>query len=574
MNNFQLLVSVTATCGGLLFGYEIGVMNVVLMMDAFRIFFGFHTWDGTVVNGKDKNIKEDYAIDKTALHRRLIETEQKSFIEGFITSSFLLGAVCGAFLSYYIAEKYCSQKIIMISAIAFSAGSIIQSFSLHTLVIISFGRFISGLSIGCISVLCPTYIAEVAPARIRGVVLSCYQLMIAIGIVIATAINGIIWYFTNVKPENVVSEGQSRHEKNESIKNLEWRLALFLQVIPGIILASLMYFLPSSPRWLCSENHDEEALKTLAKLNETTTSDILVQEELKAIQNSVAVVRAANSVYGPKELFNAVNRRRSFITFFMQLFQQWTGINTILYYQSQLYNGIGFSKVMSTVVLPIINNSIHFVSSVIGMLSVQRIGRKPLLVVGGLLLLILNLSIYTCSNHTLDYLEFRSNQKIDCNTEGNSFPYYISRVNATLYGNECHKTTIHCYDNINIVSYDVDGYPFTDSDINLACDTVHQLRYEQGNLRRYLTAGSVFLFTFVYACTWGPVPKVYQAEVFPLPMRVKGTTFSTFSNFVSSWIIVLITPMLIKFWGMKIFLLFTSTCFLAILFAVFFCVES
>ncbi|ORY56299.1 MFS general substrate transporter, partial [Neocallimastix californiae] len=229
MNSFQFLVALTASFGGLLFGYEVGVMNVVLVMDAFRIFFKFHHWNG--------------------------DADNKATLEGLITSSFVLGALCGALMATYLGEKYGRQRTIMIGACIFTCGAVIQGLSARSWVMIAVGRLITGLSIGCNGVLCPTYISEVAPAKIRGTLSSCYQLMTTFGIIVAAVINSIvcnIW---------------------EEVSNFEWRFALLFQVVPGLGLALLMCFLPKSPRWLCSKDRDEEAVEVLAKLNATSTSD-------------------------------------------------------------------------------------------------------------------------------------------------------------------------------------------------------------------------------------------------------------------------------------------------------------
>ncbi|ORY76420.1 MFS general substrate transporter [Neocallimastix californiae] len=299
MNSFQFLVALTASFGGLLFGYEVGM--------------SFWLWT-------------------LSMYRKLKEAGNKVTLEGVITSSFVLGALCGALMATYLGEKYGRQRTIMIGACIFTCGAIIQGLSVRTWVMIAIDRLITGLSIGCNGVLCPTYISEVAPAMIRGTLSSCYQLLVLLN---------DIW---------------------EEVSNFEWRLVLLFQVVPGLGLATLMRFLPKSPRWLCSKDRDEEAVEVLAKLNAASTSDKLVQSELKAIQEDVAATRAAgSSSFG--ELFSPVIRRRTFITFLMQLFQQWTDINVIMYYQSQIYNEIGFTKFMSIVVLPIINNFVNFIST-------------------------------------------------------------------------------------------------------------------------------------------------------------------------------------------------------------------
>ncbi|ORY17188.1 general substrate transporter [Neocallimastix californiae] len=456
MNSFQFLVALTASFGGLLFGYEVGVMNVVLVMDAFRIFFKFHSWNGV------------------------------------ITSSFVLGALCGALMATYLGEKYGRQRTIMIGACIFTCGAVIQGLSARHWAMIAIGRLITGLSIGCNGVLCPTYISEVAPAKIRGTLSSCYQLMITFGIIVAAIINSIVWYYTNTTPAGL---GEKRQDIWKEISNFEWRFALLCQVIPGLGLVILLSFLPKSPRWLCSKDRDEEAVEVLAKLNAASTSDEIVQNELKAIQEDVAATRAAgSSSFG--ELFSPVIRRRTFITFLMQLFQQWTGINVIMYYQSQIYDEIGFSKFMSTVVLPIINNFVNFVSTFPGMWGIERLGRKTLLVVGALMMMAFHISTWACSTQT-----------------------------------------------------------------------------HNGKVWQYLAVASVFLFVFSFAWTWGPVPWVYQAEVFPLRVRVKGSAVGTVSNFLNNWIIAFVGPALMKAWSTKTFLLFAAACLLAWIYSQFYVIE-
>jgi len=575
MNGYQFIIAVVASCGGLLFGYEIGMMNVVLIMDAFRIYFGLYRWDGgKVTNEKGDSISEEYTIDKTPMYRRLLEDDKKPYIEGFITSTFTFGAIFGAILSSFLAKKFSSQRIIMISAAVFAVGSFVQGSSLRTITFLSLRRMISGLAVGCISVLCPTYVVEVAPARIRNIVISCYEMMIALGIVLAAVINSFIWYSTNVRPTDVVKEGMEYSKgDNGTVNNKEWRIAFYLQLIPSLLMAILLLFLPNSPRWLCTKVRDDEALEVLAKLNSTSKSDYLVQEELKALQCGVSYINSLGHT-SYKELLNQYNRRRSFTSFFMQFFQQWTGMNGILYYQSQLFSGVGFSKIISTITLPIINNSIYFISTLIGMWNIQKIGRKSLLVTGSLLLFILGVGVSISSHHTMDHIKYRLAEPIDCSKEMNEWSYYSPSSGTTFYGNNCHKIVHQCDDHRNVISFDEMKQPFTPEEGHAVCSQMDALRYASGQTRRTIFVGCIFLFTFIYACTWGPVPKVYQAEIFPIRMRVIGTTFNAVSHFISSWTVVFFTPMLILFWGMRIFYLFSAACFLALIFSVFCCIES
>jgi len=496
MNKFQFLVAVTASLGGLLFGYEVGVMNVVLVMDAFRIFFRFFTWDGSGADkyGNAVDEKNNAPIE----FRNLKQAGNKAVLEGLITSSFVLGALCGALMATYLGEKYGRQRTIMIGACIFTLGAIIQGLSIRFWLFIAVGRLITGLAIGCNGVLCPTYISEVAPAKIRGTLSSCYQLMTTFGIIVASCVNAIIWYNTNVSPSDLPkSMNEKTPRKNDdNVSSLEWRLALLLQIVPGLGLATFMSFLPKSPRWLCSKDRDEEAVEVLAKLNAASTSDSLVQEELKAIQEDVAATRAAgSSSFG--ELFSTVIRRRTFITFLMQLFQQWTGINVIMYYQTQIYNKMGFTKVMATVVLPNVNNLVNFLSTFPGMWGIERLGRKTLLIIGSLMMMVFHISTFVCSLLAKD---------------GNKTMQWIAVI-------------------------------------------------------------SVFLFVFSFAWTWGPVPWVYQAEVFPLRVRVKGSAVGTVSNFLNNWIIGFVGPILMEALDTATFLIFAVACFIAWIYSQFYVIE-
>ncbi|ORX86780.1 general substrate transporter [Anaeromyces robustus] len=497
MNTFQFLVCFTASFGGLLFGYEVGVMNVITTMDAYRIYFKLFTWDGTTL---DEYGNETTDVNKMC-YRNLTKTDKKTLYEGTINSSFLLGSILGALVATYFGEKYGRRNTIIIGACIFVIGIILEALSSRSFLFISFGRLIAGIAIGCNGVICPTYISEVAPAKFRGTLSSCYQLMTTFGIIVAAIINSIVWYYTNKKPKNLIT---SRPDPEEPLSNFEWIFAILFQLIPGGGLGLLMLLLPKSPRWLCSKDRDEEAAEVLSKLNAVPVSDFLVQEELKAIQEDVAATRAAgNSSFS--ELFSSIVRRRTFITFLMQLFQQWTGINQIMYYQSQIYDQFGFTKVVSTCVLPIINNFVNFISTFPGMWGIEKLGRKTLLVIGSFMMTIFHLTTFICSN-------FTQKKKEDKNYNLNPFWKYAAIV-------------------------------------------------------------SIFCFVFSFAWTWGPVPWVYQAEVFPLRVRVKGSAVGTFSNFVNNWILTFLGPYLMDNWKKYTFLLFAVCSFIAWLYAQFYVIE-
>jgi len=510
MNSFQLLVCITASFCGLLFGYEVGVMNVVNTMDAFNIFFGIKKWDGAAVNEYGNLPEEDkeHPEAKELFYRKLKEGTDESYRSGMINSAFLLGSVLGALVATWCGEKYGRRNSIIVGACIFIVGIFLEAFSLPHYLFISLGRVVAGTAIGLNSVIAPTYISEVAPAKYRGTLSSCYQLMITFGIIIAAAINSVIWYKTNFKPEGLATAKEERkNDEEKHINNMEWKVALLMQLVPGVGLAVLMMFLPKSPRWLCSKDRDEEAAEVLAKLNATSTSDSVVQEELKAIQEDVAATRAAGSS-SVSELFSSVVRRRTFITFLMQLFQQWTGINQIMYYQSQVYEKMGFTKLVSTCVLPIINNFVNFISTFPGMWGIERLGRKTLLIIGAIMMTVFHLGVFICSTQT---------QKEQDDKTGKTKVASGWKIAAVI---------------------------------------------------------CIFCFVFSFAWTWGPVPWVYQAEVFPLRVRVKGAAVGSLSNYFNNWILTFLGPYLMNNWKKYTFLLFAVCCFIAWAYAQFYVIES
>ncbi|KAG4103128.1 general substrate transporter [Neocallimastix lanati (nom. inval.)] len=135
------------------------------------------------------------------------------------------------------------------------------------------------------------------PVNLRCTCCSCYQFITIFGIIVASLINALIWYKTN---RNALVLGEVRPDITIKIPTLEWRLSLLLQVIPGLGLATFMPFHPRSSRWICSKDRDEEAVEVLAKLNAASTSDSVVQEKFKAIQEDAA----DSSSFG--ELFSSV----------------------------------------------------------------------------------------------------------------------------------------------------------------------------------------------------------------------------------------------------------------------------
>src|SRR5215208_5656564 len=200
---FVYVVASVAALGGLLFGYDTGIISGALLF-----------------------IGKDFDLN--------------AFLEGFIVSSLLLGAVVGAGVSGALSDRLGRRTIILVAATIFAIGAIGAGLSPSVWVLIFF-RFFLGLGVGSASALVPSYISESAPTDVRGSLTSLFQLAITIGILVAYLVNAIF------APLG------------------EWRWPLGLAAVPALVLFVGMYFLPETPRWLISQDRDEEARRVLAR---------------------------------------------------------------------------------------------------------------------------------------------------------------------------------------------------------------------------------------------------------------------------------------------------------------------
>ncbi|KAI8908312.1 sugar transporter [Gorgonomyces haynaldii] len=341
-STYGYMIAFAAAMGGLLFGYEIGVISQTLDMPGFKTTWGISSiQDGVLVD-----------LDKKT-------------VPSLTTFTFLAGCFVGAFFVSYLADALGRKRSIVLGGSVFLGGAALQTFS-QSLAVFYVGRVISGLSIGCLSMVAPLYISEASPAEIRGTMVTVQQFMITIGIFIASCINSVI----------IVT----LEDKNN---DLEWRLAMGMQMAPAVLLLVVMTFMPESPRWLATKSRDGEALATIAKLRAEKITDEASQKEFKHIQQSIEQERlVGNGAWS--ELFVPGLRNRFWIAVVMQMFQQMTGINVILYYQGSLFTGMGIDPKAAAIPFTIANTFINMVSTIPGMYLIERVGRRKLLLLGGL----------------------------------------------------------------------------------------------------------------------------------------------------------------------------------------------
>lgn len=298
-----------------------------------------------------------------------------------MTSVLTLGAMFGALINGPIADRLSRRWSICLASVVFVVGSVLQAAAVNTSMMFV-GRFIAGVSIGMLSMVVPLYISELAPPNLRGALVSLQQLGITMGIMIAFWLNYGTAYIKG-------SDGQQ--------SPAAWRVPLALQCAPALVLAIGSTILPYSPRWLMLKDREEEAVQTLCRIRRVVTSDWRLQREVLEIKAaslfdkqtieeqypaSMSPFRIAVSQY--LELITVPHlRRRLRIACLLQIIQQFTGINAIIYYAPSIFQDIGLSgnsvNLLATGVVGIIN----FIMTWPAILLLDRVGRKTILIAGG-----------------------------------------------------------------------------------------------------------------------------------------------------------------------------------------------
>ncbi len=323
---FLLLIAAVSALGGLLFGYDTGV-----------------------INGAQFYLSKYFELSAAA--------------KGWVVGSALLGCFIGAIVAGPLSIKIGRKWSLIISAILFSLsawGSGLPDFLPETVNVLVIFRIIGGLGIGIASMNAPMYIAEIAPSDIRGKMVTYYQLAIVIGFFIVF----LVTYFIG----NQLTEAE----------NLQfgWRRMFWSELIPSGLFLILMFFVPKSPRWLALKGMEAEALKILNRVQESEAAE----KEMQNIKNSLNKQDSRKKInYFSKAIFAIIC-----IGTVLSALQQFTGINAVLYYGADIFEkALGFGKddvLLQQILLAFVNLVFTFVA----MFTVDKFGRKPLLYIGSI----------------------------------------------------------------------------------------------------------------------------------------------------------------------------------------------
>ncbi|XP_006644257.2 sugar transport protein MST8 [Oryza brachyantha] len=349
MTIFVFLACLVASSGGLIFGYDIGISGGVTSMDPFLIKF----------------FPSVYAKEK-----EMVETNQyckfDSELLTLFTSSLYLAALVASLFASVITRKFGRRMTMLGGGVIFLVGAILNGAAADVAMLI-IGRILLGIGVGFSNQAVPLYLSEMAPARMRGMLNISFQLMITVGILAANLIN----YFTDK-----IAGGWG------------WRVSLGLAAVPAFIMSGGSLFLPDTPNSLLARGKEDEARTMLRRIR--GTNDVGPEYD-----DLVAASEASKAIVNPwSTLLERRYRPQLVMSLLIPTLQQLTGINVVMFYAPVLFKTIGFggtASLMSAVITGLVNMVATFVS----IATVDRLGRRKLLLQGGVQMIIAQLILGT-----------------------------------------------------------------------------------------------------------------------------------------------------------------------------------
>ncbi len=343
--SYVWIISFVAALGGLLFGY-----------------------DWVVIGGAKPFFERYFGLNDAAA-------------SGWANSCALIGCLVGALGTGVLSDKFGRKRLLILSAFLFAVTSLGNA-TAQTFTIFVAWRIFGGVAIGLASGLSPMYIAEIAPAAMRGKLVSLNQLTIVIGILLAQFVN---WYLVR----NLPADATDTFIRTSWYGQSGWRWMFALTAIPSALFFIGMFFVPESPRWLAKRGQSERARTVLTSIGGATYADA----ELSSMQTTAT---GSESQHVPfRDLLRPDMRRALVLGVVLAVFQQWCGINVIFNYAEEIFRAAGYdiSSVLKNIAW---TGSVNLLFTFVALGTVDRFGRRPLMLFGAAGLAVVYIAMGFC----------------------------------------------------------------------------------------------------------------------------------------------------------------------------------
>ncbi|XP_045166344.1 proton myo-inositol cotransporter-like isoform X2 [Mercenaria mercenaria] len=476
---FVLVLSFFSAIGGFLFGYDTGVVSgaMLLIKDRFQL----------------TSIKEEVIVSVTI---------------GF---AFLFALVGG-----WLNDRFGRKMTTILASIVFTIGAVVLAAAYNFWMLVV-GRAILGMGIGMASMTVPVYIAECAPMYLRGRLVTLNTLFITGGQCIASIVDGAFSYD----------------------KEHGWRWMLGLAAVPSIIQFIGFIFLPESPRWLVANGKSDKARTVLVNIRGTSDID----DEMKEIEITVEEDRREKELAGSNVFMKILRtppvRRALIVGCGLQLFQQLSGINTVMYYSATIIKMSGVRSQSDAIWLAAATAGVNFVFTIVALFLVERLGRKKL-IMGSLFGVLLSLIVLAVG---FQLAAFHS-PPITMSEEGDDYCHGYSSCEACIENVDCG----FCYNDygqgvVNGSCLPIDGDDSSHSKVGRCNattgeepDLIYAYQYCPTDYSWMGIAGLAIYLMF-FAPGMGPMPWTINSEIYPLWARSTCNSLATATNWLSNLVV-------------------------------------
>ncbi|CDY65315.1 BnaC04g56490D [Brassica napus] len=496
---YIMRLALSAGIGGLLFGYDTGVIAGALLY-----------------------IREEFQV-----------VDDKRWLQEMIVSMTVAGAIVGAAVGGWYNDRFGRKTSILIADVLFMVGAVVMALAPAPWVIIV-GRVLVGFGVGMASMTSPLYISEMSPARIRGALVSTNGLLITGGQFLSYLINLAFIHTPGT-----------------------WRWMLGVSAVPAIIQFCLMLTLPESPRWLYRNDMKAESRDVLERIYPAEE----VEAEIAALKESVMAEKADEDIIGHTfyaklkgALSNPVVRHGLAAGITVQVAQQFVGINTVMYYSPTILQFAGYASNKTAMALSLITSGLNALGSIVSMMLVDRYGRRKLMIIsmfGIISCLVILAAVFSETSKQAPKIDMRDSISFAPNGTCHAFaPYTASKASPSNWNcMNCLRSHLVARGRL-VGKSDLNETIFSDrfkknacivlsTDMKSLCHSKGRTYFKDGCPSKFGYLAIIFLGLYIiaYAPGMGTVPWIVNSEIYPLRYRGLAGGIAAVSNWSSNLVV-------------------------------------